>query len=85
MRSDIEIKMKLILRISLVTSICVLCYLLRIIVFSLAIYDVLYENNHSSYVFYNSSNVIWYLLIDWIPSLGPVSYLFLFIIYFIFI
>lgn len=86
LQSDIEIKIKLIIRIIFVACVCICCYLLRIIVFAIAIYDVLYRNTHSSLIFYNTSHVAWYLLIDWIPSLGPVSlYFFLSFFYHLFL
>lgn len=82
-QSDIEIKMRLISRITFFTCVCIICYSSRIIVFSIAIYDVAYKNSYSSYHFYQFPHIYWYLLIDWIPSICPVCFKYLYIIIFL--
>jgi hypothetical protein len=71
-KRDVEIKMKLIIRIAVVTLICIACYLLRIVIYLLAAYDMFSSNpdNDDTQTF---SQPLWYLLTDWIPTTGPVS------------
>jgi hypothetical protein len=70
-QSDVEVKMKLITRITVVTFVCIFCYLLRIGVYLWAAYTVLIldSDKNSHYILHP----LWYLLTDWIPTAGPVS------------
>jgi hypothetical protein len=69
-----QVQIILIRRISIVTVICIVCYLLRIVVYGISSYDVFYSHNHSSYIYDNPkvTEVIWYLITDWIPCIIPV-------------
>jgi hypothetical protein len=73
---DVQVKMKLITRIIVVTLLCLICYLLRILVYILTAYHFLYAGaaRTNPPMAYDLGHPLWFLLSDWIPTVGPVSF-----------
>ena len=57
-------------RIIIVLIVCFLCYLLRVVLIILNVYDNLYPNNHQTYTEWPLTT--WFFVSSVIPSVGPV-------------